>query len=198
MEMKKTILTLLVACAASTAWPVPQEKPMAQPSAGEVGTMAVCQTKAGGSPCETCHEEKCCQVRRACEADPSCSHFLECLTSCPSPPCFEHCGKAPQTYLARYACQMERCNSPVCGGPVDACTLCMSTRCVTTFVACWGTPACDQYAACAADCRGSSTCAGSCKTKYPAGVRLAEEKTGCARKECGTGCPGGAPLHIGG
>jgi hypothetical protein len=195
--MKRTMLTLLAAGAAvaSAAWAGQQEKPKQQPAAGGSGTVAAgCQPQTGGSPCNTCHEEKCCQARRACDADPACSRFIECLTSCPSPPCFEKCGKAPETYLARYACQMERCNSPVCGGPVDACTLCMSTRCVKAFVACWGTPACEEYASCVAGCKGNARCGGACKTKYPEGVKAAEEKATCAGKECGSACPSGAPL----
>jgi hypothetical protein len=197
--MKRAILTLYLAIAVLfTAAALAQQQKEGQPQPRSGAAMADCRPQAGTSPCDTCHEEKCCQVRHACEAHPACKRFIACLTACPSPPCFEKCGKAPETYLARYACQMERCNTPVCGGPVDACSLCMSTRCVKPFLACWGTPECDEYTTCAGGCNGNFACVAVCKTKHAEGVTLADEKQACVAKECGTACPNGAPLHSGG
>lgn len=163
-----------------------------KPAAPERGTApGACAPRPGKNACETCHENQCCQERRACEADPACATFLNCLrTSCATPPCNGNCGTPPPQYVARFACQMARCNVEICGGPVDNCTLCMSTRCAAATLTCLNQPPCEEYSTCVARCGQDSACEARCKKPTAAAVSAAEAKAACVQKECRTVCTG--------
>lgn len=162
----------------------------AMPAAAQQAHSAVCQPREGKNPCESCHEKNCCVERRACENDPACSAFLNCLrTSCPTPPCNTQCGTAPRTYVARFVCQMSKCNEAVCGGPVDACTLCTNTRCAAESLACQGKPGCGDLLGCAAACGQDTACKERCRKTHAGSAAVAEAQTACVRKQCGKECP---------
>ena len=150
---------------------------------------AACQPQEGINACETCHENHCCAERRACEADAACAAFLDCLrSSCPTPPCNGHCGLPPPAYVKRFVCQMEQCNTSVCGGPVDACTFCTSTRCAKELLSCLNQPGCDSYTQCTAACGKDSACKARCRQPSSAALAASAARTECTQKECGTVC----------
>ncbi|HEY2293760.1 MAG TPA: hypothetical protein VGM86_23900, partial [Thermoanaerobaculia bacterium] len=160
--MFRRLLFVTLLCGATLiASSAAQEKKPAQPASSPA---AVCQPRPGKNACDTCQENQCCVERRACEADAACAAFLNCLkTSCPNPPCNGHCGLPPPAYVARFVCQMEKCNTAVCGGPLDRCTFCTSTRCAKEVLSCLNQPGCDSYTQCAANCGKDSTCQARCQ-----------------------------------
>lgn len=150
---------------------------------------AVCQPKPGRNACETCQENQCCAERRACEADAACAAFLNCLrTSCPNPPCNGLCGSPPPAYVKRFRCQMEQCNTAVCGGPVDGCTFCTSTRCAKEVLSCLNQPGCDVYTQCAAACGKDSVCKARCQKPSAAALAASAARAECLQKQCGNAC----------
>lgn len=172
-------IALIASATAQTAQNLPQSS---RPG-------AVCQPKPGKNSCEACQETHCCAERRACEADAACAAFLTCLrSSCPTPPCNGLCGAPPPVYVNRFACQSEKCNTAVCGGPVDACAFCTSTRCAKELLTCLNQPGCDSYVQCEAACGKDSTCKARCRKPAAAALAASAARAGCLQKECGNAC----------
>lgn len=152
-----------------------------------------CQPREGTNACETCHENRCCTERRACETEPACAAFLDCLrNSCATPPCNGKCGTAPATYVARFACQMAKCNVEACGGPVDACTLCASTHCAKEVISCLNHPGCAEYLDCVKACGKKPGCVNGCKQPSADLLAAAKDNAACTKKHCDSAC-GPAP-----
>lgn len=145
---------------------------------------------AGTGDCDVCRETKCCAERHTCDADPACANFLKCLrTSCAEPPCFARCGLPPQAYVDRFVCQMSKCNTEVCGGPVDACTLCQSTTCGREFVMCQNVAGCSVVESCSGACKGDAACLKKCREGKSAEVLKAfDAEAACFRSKCAQVC----------
>jgi hypothetical protein len=179
------VLTALLCGSTLIALPSSAEEAKKPASPERASAPGACQPKPGRNACGTCHEKECCAERRACEADPACAAFSECLrNSCATPPCHGNCGLPPAAFVARFACQMARCNREVCGGPVDDCTLCTTTRCAAATLACVNQPGCDEYSTCVVRCAQDSACQARCKRPTAAAITAAATKAQCVEKEC--------------
>lgn len=188
--MRPRLILIAVLCGilliTNSSSPQEANKPAPRKRAAAVGA---CQPKPGRSACETCQENDCCRERRACETDPACATFLGCLrNSCATPPCNGKCGAPPPAYVVRFACQMARCNVEACGGPVDDCTLCTSTRCAAATLACLNQPGCAEYSTCVAECALDSACRDQCKNPSAPAIAAADTKATCVQKECWKTC----------
>jgi hypothetical protein len=143
---------------------------------------AACQPHEAANACAACHESNCCTERRACENDSACAAFVTCVKK------GGQCGTIPQAFVAQFACQMEKCNTTVCGGPVDACSLCAGTACAGPMLACLHQADCGAHESCVAACGKDGACADRCPKITAAARPVWEKKDACLKKLCRDVC----------
>jgi hypothetical protein len=179
------LLALAVLCSLTVVLPA-----HAQKQAGPAAPACQPDIKPGMSDCDLCKEKSCCVERRACNDDPACTAFVTCRRSgCASPPCTGKCGAPPPAYVDLFVCRMTKCNTDVCGTPVDACTLCQATRCGAAFLTCQNVVGCDAYSSCVNACKGDAACVKKCKAASPEAIKTSEAQFSCYKKECSQACP---------
>jgi hypothetical protein len=83
------------------------------------GSPSSCAVGSGASPaCATCLQTNCCASLGACDANPDCSSFGNCIAACQTNTCTDNCTTQYETgaslYNAFFSCNTTNCAS-ACG-----------------------------------------------------------------------------------
>lgn len=200
------VLAAILAALSAVACPSAVEEPDPDPTGGG-GTAPV---RWGDSECGACVAEACAEPITACESEPECAAYVECLRDCPlvegadaEPACEAACpipsGAAADG--ARKALELCRASGPgvecascgrapslhpllsqTCASPtaLDACDRCEEEFCCETRC----DAECQSYVSCIQACGGMLSCEDTCNSTHAAGAQKTGSWLGCQTALC--------------
>lgn len=153
-------------------------------------------SKAPNEPdrCERCLSERCCETSAACDDDPDCFPFTQCVLRCEDEACRIACRDAVSRETVRrhgaaVACQFVACfdksDCDSASANQDLGDICRYTECASDFIACYTEPDCYMYESCFLGCGvQNATCLLQCHARYPSGKALYDLYVACTTVRC--------------
>jgi hypothetical protein len=173
------------------------------PDAGQIGDAGrpnpilnqVCapsQSDAGA--CNNCKEAHCCETRAACNADPECNAFFDCLVACPKATvgeCMIDCdAKGLPGYLKfniEYTCVDLNCPAECEYQSPDPCSDCWKAHCLEPYTNCQSDAECSRFFQCLGAC-STPACNDGCLRAHPDGALLSDAFGSCVTSRCSSVC----------
>lgn len=162
---------------------------------GTGGTTITCETQGG--VCPTCLSTGCPEVFCACQEEPHCFGYLECLGTCIEgpPDCAQSCAAVHEPGITA-AILVADCSATTCAGdcmfgePLNDCQKCTYGACPDEMNACIADAECLAVIACFKECpEGDTPCYQACASAHPDGFAVFKPARDCQKAACQELCP---------
>lgn len=164
-------------------------------STGDGGSMTVCP--GYGDACTECFSYNCSETWCACDAEPHCLGYLQCLGTCAQgdAACYQNCATVHEAGISK-AVLVSDCAATTCdadcafGKELTPCQHCLYTDCSSEMNACIADAECLALVQCYQACApGDMACYQVCQTDHPDGITLAVSLGACRNTTCSAACP---------
>ncbi len=169
----------------------------AGPGGGGAGVGGGTNCPGVGDPCSRCAASQCSATYCGCYVNASCDKLSVCFSQCQAgdATCYQSCETANPDGISAYFL-LENCSAGACmtqcpgTAPLNACQVCLFTKCDTEMNACVANPECTAILGCVAQCAPANmSCPTACVAQHPMGASDAQAVGLCSNSNCSSACP---------